>query len=236
MVAVVLCFASESSFASGFADESGFADATSIIAWPGGKERHYKGGWLHREGGPAVVIKGTYEAWYQRGDPHRIGAAAFTQAIARAREPERRRIVDTRCAYMVQKVYNKCLQTWVKVVGIGMIDSYVFTLERFKNDYHFWGYTGDVLGTDCRTSRVTHAYTQNMWDKFIPLDDLVGWHLTGLYLDCMTATAPIYFVRCKTCKEAFESLNANTLPAHTVVRKMYGDATEALCKLCAQHV
>ena len=140
---------------------------------------------------------------------------------------------------MVQKVYNKCFQAWVEVVGIGMIDSYVFTLDRFKNDYHFWGYTGDagdVLGTDCRTSRVNHAYSQNMWDKAIPLDDLVGWNLTGLYLDCMASTAPIYFVRCKTCKEAFESLNANTLPANTVVRNMYGDATEALCKLCSQHV
>jgi hypothetical protein len=53
------------------------------IAWPGGIERHYENGRLHREEGPAVVIKGTFEAWYRRGDPHRIGEAADARDLPR---------------------------------------------------------------------------------------------------------------------------------------------------------
>ena len=113
MVAVILCVADATSVAgatsvadaTSVAGATSVADATSIIAWPGGIERHYENGRLPREGGPAVVIKGTYEAWYQRGDPHRIGAAAFTQAISHAHSRERCRIVDSRCAHMVLDVY-----------------------------------------------------------------------------------------------------------------------------------
>jgi hypothetical protein len=43
------------------------------IAWAGEIKRYYERGRLHREGGPAVAIKGTYEAWVPAKVKKRVG-------------------------------------------------------------------------------------------------------------------------------------------------------------------
>jgi hypothetical protein len=50
--------------------------ARLAIEWHGRSERHYSGGKLHREGGPAAVKKDAFEGWYQRGELHREGGPA----------------------------------------------------------------------------------------------------------------------------------------------------------------
>jgi hypothetical protein len=74
MVVVLLCVATgsivaaDNNAAAGIITAAGsIACGTGRIAWPNGIERHYESGRLHREEGPAVVIKGSFEAWYQRG-------------------------------------------------------------------------------------------------------------------------------------------------------------------------
>ena len=118
-----------------------------------------------------------------------------------------------------------------------MIDSFVFTFELITRgqavDYRLWGFAGWVLGSDCPVSRVNLAYTRSMWDKHIPPDGLLGWNLTGLYLACMASTTPIYFARCKVCKEAFEALGLNALAMGAGGRPTYGETANVLCKLCA---
>jgi hypothetical protein len=126
------------------------AGGTSSITWPGGKERHYKGGRIHREGGPAVVSKGTFEAWYQNGDPFRIGAGAFAQVMARAPPREKNKIADSRCAHIVMRSFHIYRQAWVRVGGISMLESFVFTFGYNPTetgvDYNAWCFVGETWG------------------------------------------------------------------------------------------
>ena len=52
------------------------------IVWPGGIERHYIAGQLHREDGPAVVTPKVHKGWYYGGDLHREGGPAQTRRLS----------------------------------------------------------------------------------------------------------------------------------------------------------
>ena len=214
------------------------AGGTSSITWPGGKERHYKGGRIHREGGPAVVSKGTFEAWYQNGDPFRIGAGAFAQVMARAPPREKNKIADSRCAHIVMRSFHIYRQAWVRVGGISMLESFVFTFGYNPTetgvDYNAWCFVGETWGADCRTAiRDNVEFVRNTWGKNLSSADFLGWDLTIVFMNCMAAAPPIQFVCCMAYKTAPVRL-WHLLPEFYWGRWYAGSfAGGLLCKPCA---
>jgi hypothetical protein len=211
-------------------------DTSTSIAWPGGIERHYESGRLHREEGPAVVIKGTFEAWYQRGDPHRIGAAAFELATARVSSLMREQILNSRCSAMFMQVYCRNILTWLTTGRICMLDSYMFTLfpsaQYIESEWRTWYCSGEVRGTT-KTFAASSANTE--FARGLKYPDIspavsLGTRLTDLYLALMEVAGPMFYLRCITCNASFKTSELESPIRKTAISKTVRYAGCVRCK------
>jgi hypothetical protein len=194
------------------------------IAWPCGIERHYERSQLHREGGPAVVVRKTFEAWYQRGDPHRIGAAAIERVMARCSYSE-----DEPSEAMIRVKYPKSQESRVKLVSacialrswhkekewwansryIEMIDAFVFTFEiqgmrpeaTEPPDYWFCEERPGELYFIYTPMCIGRILTDGLYRRppYTPTDSL-SCSLTDFYLTCLAAERMMNISGCDKCK------------------------------------
>ena len=208
------------------------ASSTSVISWSNGIERHYEGGRLHREGGPAVAIKGVYEAWYQRGDPHRIGADVFERVAARSQPADRAKITKSRCPRVPLDVYQSNTQRWSAAGGIEMLDSFVFTIEpklvKGSAEAQIWYCAGEVWGAASGYSvRSANArYARGLWYTMgISPADSLCCRLTDLCLDWMDASVPMCIVHCMACNAVVKIKTP----------QLANVAGGTLCALCTPH-
>ena len=124
------------------------------IVWPGGVARHYANGRLHREGGPAVTIKGTFEAWYQRGDPHRIiDPAAFERTVAQT---------SGRLAKVRATVKRTVAQAKRVVAQVKRTVARILTRPAMAGEKEWT--EADDMNVMCVTMCVYDTATKNWWD------------------------------------------------------------------------
>jgi hypothetical protein len=214
MVAILVCIGGE----------------TRSIAWPNCcLRRHYERGRLHRERGPAVDIKGAYEAWYQRGDPHRAKTTGDCTSVSLLLLSERSR---------------RCHQG-----GIYCLDGYLFLYAQSgctKED----GFTGKswfcgwppkavqlhVYCTENKKSWHMMMFVQGLRFKTAtnPVD-LFQRGLTDLFLAHQASERPLCLVGCARCDAVVyrhvHAANYTEMAYDGDYRRAYTES--ALCDRCA---
>ena len=161
------------------------AGGTRVVSWPNYRlSRHYVNGRLHREGGPAVDVKGTFEAWYQHGDPHRIACTPLS--------------CDSNTAYMAMRTIHKDTQQWLVAGALVVFDAFVFAARLIDlNDaekYLAWT-CGDTRTSyaDCCTKFVGELYVcqVRIKTKDPTADTLICSNVTELSLACLASKQPV---------------------------------------------
>ena len=187
MVAILVCIGGE----------------TRSIAWPNCcLRRHYERGRLHRERGPAVDIKGAYEAWYQRGDPRRIKKGMPS-------------VRGSNSVRMAMNAIRKYSQELVCAGALDVHDAYVYVSDVLIDSEYAAGYQAWTCGGNARTS-YTYIYPSDIRGLYVQLmhesADTIGCsNVTELFLTCLASEIPVRIAQCIHCNALVEmsALNAD---------------------------